>query len=112
MSEESVCSLAVSNRLELTESFSFRCFSVPSYDDVDVITAYEQNLPTKAFSQDGAGQEHSMGPNAEHTKLEVSFASSLSLLTSHKIGPRSLMIALSTSPSQTCSTGTIKESLS
>ena len=45
-------------------------FKMPSYDDVEVITAYEQNLPTKAFSQEGAGLDATMPVPAEHTKLE------------------------------------------
>ncbi|CED83236.1 epsilon dna polymerase [Phaffia rhodozyma] len=44
---------------------------MPSYDDVEVITAYEANLPTKAFEQDGAGLDSEMPVLAEHTKLEA-----------------------------------------
>lgn len=44
---------------------------MPSYDDVDIITAYTANLPTKGFEQDGAGLDETMPVPAEHTKLEA-----------------------------------------
>lgn len=54
---------------------------MPSYDDVEVITAYEKNLPTEAFTQDGAGLDATMPVPAEHTKLEVSPRSRLAHLS-------------------------------